>query len=398
MSRSAAFSVYVHLPFCAHKCPYCDFNTYAVPRIPEREYVDALCVELARYRDDPRFVGREVKSIFFGGGTPSLLSEGAVSKVIDRINSSFPIIDRAEVTLEANPNDGESAKLAGFKSAGVNRVSFGVQSFDNQRLQILGRNHSADEAITAIERAAQVGISNISLDLIFGVPNQSVTELESDLNQALALPIRHLSTYSLTIEPGTPFYQRQARGLLTMPPDERVALMLERIPELALARGFKRYEISNYALPGSESVHNMAYWSGGDYIGIGAGAHSYSALYGAQGAIEFGERWSNLALPQSYIEAANKGSAVSWRETLDRPALKFEFFYLGLRRTELGVSEQEYKNLFGEPFSGGVARYLNEREQDGLIEYHRGRARLTLRGVALADSVFEGLAGEADHH
>lgn len=393
MSLGAAFSVYVHVPFCAHKCPYCDFNTYAVAHIPEREYVNALCVELDHYRDDPRFAGRRVKSVFFGGGTPSLLSEAAVAQIVDRINASFPIIDGAEITLEANPNDGESAKLAGFRSAGVNRISFGVQSFDNKRLQILGRNHSAAEAIKAIERAAQVGISNVSLDIIFGVPNQSLTELESDLNQALALPIRHLSTYSLTIEPGTPFFQRQARGLLTMPPDERVATMLERIPELALAGGLRRYEISNYALPGSESVHNMVYWSGGDYLGIGAGAHSYFARYRVAGEIEAAERWSNLALPQSYIEAANKNEVVSWRETLDRPALKFEFFYLGLRRTELGVSEQDYKDLFGEPFSEDTAQYLNQRAQEGLIEYCGGRTRLTVRGVALADSVFEGLAG-----
>jgi oxygen-independent coproporphyrinogen-3 oxidase len=386
------FSVYVHVPFCAHKCPYCDFNTYAVARIPEREYVDSLCAEIASYRGDGRFADRKIRTIFFGGGTPSLFSEGSIERILNCINDCFPLLEKSEVTLEANPNDAESSKLAGFKAAGINRVSFGVQSFNDARLQQLGRNHSSQEAVRAIERAASAGLSNISLDIIFGLPEQSVHDLESDLRRALALPIRHLSTYSLTIEPGTPFFQRQARGLLTMPPDERVALMLARIPEVASVAGFERYEISNYARPGAESAHNMVYWSGGDYLGIGAGAHSYCARYNHVGQIESAERWSTLALPQSYMEAVEPGHRISWRETLDREALQFEFFYLGLRRTGRGISRAEFQRLFAAPFPESINRSLNELAEEGFVEFDGDTARLTAGGIAVADSVFERLA------
>lgn len=386
------FSVYVHVPFCAHKCPYCDFNTYAVPRMPEREYVEALCAEIESYCSDGRFAGRNIRTVFFGGGTPSLLSEGSIERVLYCINNTFPILEKAEVTLEANPNSAESAKLAGFKTAGINRVSFGAQSFNDQRLQQLGRDHSAQEAVRAIERAVDAGIPNVSLDIIFGLPEQSIQELESDLHRALTLPIRHLSTYSLTIEPGTPFFQRQARGLLTMPPDDRVALMLARIPEIASVAGFERYEISNYARPGAESVHNMVYWSGGDYLGVGAGAHSYCATYNQADQIESAERWSTLALPQSYIEAVEPGRRVSWRETLDPEALQFEFFYLGLRRTLQGVSRAEFQRLFGVPFPESTNRSLHELADEGFVVFDGDTVRLTAGGVAVADSVFERLA------
>lgn len=386
------FSVYVHVPFCAHKCPYCDFNTYAVTRIPEREYVEALCAEIARYRDDERFAGRPVSTVFFGGGTPSLFSEGSIHRILDRINAAFPIQDKSEVTLEANPNDAESAKLAGFKAAGVNRVSFGVQSFDDQRLKMLGRDHSSAEAVRAVERAVQAGVSNVSVDIIFGVPGQTLGELESDLRRTLSLPIQHLSTYSLTIEPGTPFFQRQARGLLALPPDGRVAAMLERIPEVVSAKGFAQYEISNYARPHFESAHNLVYWSGGDYLGIGAGAHSYCARHCDAGPLEFAERWSTVALPQSYIDAAGSERCVSWRETLDREALEFEFFYLGMRRL-VGVTQSQFHERFSAEFSERQKRILCELVEEGHVTTDGERVCLTRRGIALADSVFERLVG-----
>jgi oxygen-independent coproporphyrinogen-3 oxidase len=280
-----------------------------------------------------------------------------------------------------------------LRAAGVNRLSFGVQSFDDERLQLLGRDHSSHEAREAIALAAEAGFTNISLDIIFGVPGQTVAQLESDLRQALSLPIQHLSTYSLTIEPGTPFFQRQARGLLTMPPDERVAQMLERIPEVARASGFERYEISNFARPGYESLHNMVYWSGGDYLGIGAGAHSYCAQHNAAETIESAERWSNLALPASYVEGVHKGRAVSWRETLDREALIFEFFYLGMRRTVLGVSRASFSRLFGGDIPEKIKQGLEELASEGFVAFDDDAIRLTSRGIALADSVFERLSG-----
>lgn len=391
MSQSP-FSVYIHVPFCAHKCPYCDFNTYAVARIPEAEYVAAVCSEISGFSRDPRFHGRNVATVFFGGGTPSLLAEGSIDAILQCIHQTFSIAESAEITLEANPNDAESVKLGGFKAAGVNRISFGVQSFEDVRLRMLGRNHSAEEAVRAIERAVEVGIADVSLDIIFGTPDQTVEDLERDVRRALSLPIRHLSTYSLTIEPGTPFFQRQARGLLVMPPDERVVVMLEKIPLIVGDAGFKQYEISNYALPGSESRHNTVYWSGGDYLGVGAGAHSYCAQYDSLGRIEMAERWSNLALPQSYINVEEGNGRVSWRETLGREALQFEFFYLGMRRTEIGVSRREFQKLFGEPFPAGITRILEELRGEGYLQFQGDAILLTTRGLAIADSVFERLA------
>ncbi|MFN4894736.1 MAG: radical SAM family heme chaperone HemW [Pseudomonadota bacterium] len=392
--KRGAFSVYIHVPFCAHKCPYCDFNTYAVTRIPEREYVEALCTELASYSEDPRFAGRSVGTVFFGGGTPSLFTEQSIAQVIEIIDRFFSIEAGAEVSLEANPNDAESARLAGYKATGVNRISFGVQSFDDHKLALLGRNHTADEAKRALEQAARVGIKNISLDCIFGLPGQTLQELERDLYSATALPIQHLSTYSLTIEPGTPFFQRQARGLLTMPADERVAQMLQRIPDIVGSAGFKRYEISNYAKPGYESKHNTIYWSGGDYLGIGAGAHSYCADFSDTGALRSAERWSTLALPQSYIEAVQPGGRVSWRETLDRAELMFEFFYLGMRRTEIGVSKMDFQRLFEAPFPEQIELTLGELLNEGFVAIDGDKVRLTKAGINVADSVFERLVQE----
>jgi oxygen-independent coproporphyrinogen-3 oxidase len=389
----APFSLYVHVPFCAHKCPYCDFNTYAVSRVPEKEYVEAVCTELQSYREDPRFRGRPVGTVFFGGGTPSLLSAEAIRTIVHCTATVFGILEKSELTLEANPRDAERVKLEALREAGINRLSFGVQSFHDGRLQLLGRDHSSHEASQAIESAASAGFTNISLDIIFGVPEQTVEQLESDLRQALCLPIQHLSTYSLTIEPGTPFYQRQARGLLAMPPDEGVAQMLERIPEVASNYGFERYEISNYARPRYQSAHNMVYWSGGDYLGVGAGAHSYYARFGEAGAIESAERWSTLALPASYVDGVRRGAAVSWRESLDREALIFEFFYLGMRRTMLGVSRIAFQNLFTTAIPAGIEQSLDALRHDGFVEFDGDVIRLTDQGIALADSVFERLSG-----
>lgn len=321
-----------------------------------------------------------------------MLSATAIEVILDCIRKTFRILEEAEITLEANPHDAERAKLEALRGAGINRLSFGVQSFDEERLRLLGRDHSAIQAQEALRLAFAAGFNNISIDIIFGVPGQTIEQLESDLRQALALPIQHLSIYSLTIEPGTPFFQRQARGLLKMPPDERVARMLELIPHVAADSGFERYEISNFTRPGYHSRHNMVYWSGGDYLGIGAGAHSYCARYDNLGTIEWAERWSTLALPARYIEEVGKGSFISWRERLDQSALIFEFFYLGMRRTALGVSRSAFKKLFAKPLPQEVEQKLIELSHEGYVALDGDQIRLTTCGIALADSVFERLA------
>ncbi len=383
----APFSLYAHIPFCAHKCPYCDFNTYATARVPESEYVEALKKELQRFSNDERFKGRELKTIFFGGGTPSLLSGSAIESIVQAANDLFPLMPRAEVTLEANPGDVSREKLATFASAGINRISFGVQSFDDERLKLLGRDHTARQAKDAVALAHEAGISNVSVDIIFGTPGQSVSDLERDINTAAALPITHLSTYSLTIEPGTPFFQRQERGLLSMPADGIVADMLELIPELASRHGFARYEISNYARDGKESEHNNVYWMGGDYLGVGAGAHSYVASW-RDGVLSAGDRWNTVALPQTYSSNAGTSRVISWEERVEGASLWFEFFYLGLRRIT-GVTASDFQRRFGRSMWDTYGDVIRQLEQEGFVGVEADRVFLTRRGVAVADSVFE---------
>jgi oxygen-independent coproporphyrinogen-3 oxidase len=381
------FALYLHVPFCAQKCPYCDFNTYATPKAPESEYVEALIRDLRWYGTDPRFVGRKISTVFWGGGTPSLLSPAAVAAVHDEAKRIFGIEEGAEVTLEANPSEPSRERYQGYRDAGVNRVSFGVQSFSPKRLQLLGRHHSGEDARRAVGLCVEAGISNVSLDIIFGVAEQTLADLEFDLEVASALPIAHISTYALTIEPGTPFFQRQERGLLSMPTDDLVASMLEFIPAYLSERGFSRYEISNYARDDRRSRHNEAYWTGLDYLGIGAGAHSYVGRYEQERRIG-GSRWSTLALPASYMEAAGAPKSVSWREELSAESAHFEFFYLGLRRIE-GVSLDDFERLFGCSANSIYGEVLHDLSDERFIRVDGPRVALTQSGIALADSVYE---------
>ncbi len=381
------FALYIHVPFCAQKCPYCDFNTYATPKAPEAEYVEALRKELRLYAEDPRLRGRAISTIFWGGGTPSLLSPGAIESVHAEARQLFGVEEGAEVTLEANPSEPDRDRYAGYCDAGVNRVSFGVQSFAPKRLALLGRDHSAEDARRAINLCVEAGISNVSLDIIFGVEEQTIEDLEYDLEVAAALPITHISTYALTIEPGTPFFQRQERGLLATPPDDLVASMLEFIPTYLARHGFSRYEISNYCRGLARSQHNEAYWLGRDYLGIGAGAHSYVAR--GEGARRVGGvRWSNLALPASYMKAAETETPVSWREELSPESMHFEFFYLGLRRVD-GVSMNDFERLFGVSARTLYGRALQELAAEGFVRDDGDIISLTSSGIALADSVYE---------
>jgi oxygen-independent coproporphyrinogen-3 oxidase len=383
------FALYLHVPFCAQKCPYCDFNTYATPKAPEAEYVEALRNELRMYAADPRFADRKISTVFWGGGTPSLLSPEGIATVHQEARQLFGIEDGAEVTLEANPSEPSKERYRGYRDAGVNRVSFGVQSFSPKRLQMLGRDHSGDDARRAVTLCVEAGIPNVSLDIIFGVAEQSLEDLEFDLQAASELPIKHISTYALTIEPGTPFFQRQERGLLTMPTDDLVASMLERIPAYLARHGFSRYEISNYSRDNARSCHNEAYWVGSDYLGIGAGAHSYVARH-EDGRRVAASRWSTLALPTTYMKAAGTAASVSWREELSIESLQFEFFYLGLRRMD-GVSLRDFEKFFGVTSGSIYGDALRELFDEGFIRDDGDRISLTPSGIALADSVYERL-------
>lgn len=386
--KQAGFSVYVHVPFCAQKCPYCDFNTYATKSIPEADYVDALLSEM-RWHAAHTVVDRgSAITVFFGGGTPSLLSPTAIKKLINDIAIVFGISLDAEISLEANPSGMSVPTYRALLDAGVNRLSFGVQSFDDAQLSVLGRDHSSKQAIQAIKDAHRAGFKRISLDLMCGVPGQSSDGFERDVAVATSLPIEHLSAYALSIEPGTPFFQRFERGLLALPPEDEVVSMLSTLPKRLYECGFSRYEISNYARPGQESVHNTVYWEGGDYLGLGAGAHSFVSQ-GVRGD-QTARRWSNVAFPATYMKAAGDGTMISWRESLTEDALSYEFFYLGLRMTK-GVSKDDFCRRFGatrwDLYEAAIADLIRE----GLIAEDGDRLFLSERGILISDSVFEQL-------
>jgi oxygen-independent coproporphyrinogen-3 oxidase len=388
--RREPFALYVHIPFCSRKCPYCDFTTYAVEGAPEASYGTALRKELAHYAGDARFAGREISTIFFGGGTPSLFSPATIGGVISDAAKFFSLASDAEITMEANPCGVTPETLAGYRAAGINRISFGVQSFNEETLRLLGREHTPEQARASVHLAVAAGITNVSVDCIFGVSGQTLSDLQRDLDEAFSLPISHLSTYALSIEPGTPFFQRQERGLLTLPPEEVVVEMMHEIPRRAEQYGFTWYEISNYAKPACMSRHNSSYWDGVDYLGIGAGAHSYvltSTEPGAQRAV----RWTTLAQPTLYAQAVGTPASISWREELDTEGLHFEFFYLGLRRMR-GVSLDEFREQFGTEALASYEGVLSELVKEGYLEHTGSTVRLTERGIVVSDSVYERLA------
>ncbi len=381
-----SFALYLHIPFCLHKCPYCDFNTYAVTNLPEKEYVSALLAELDFRAALAEWSGRTISSIYFGGGTPSLLNPRSIERIINFTSRLFPVSDQVEISMEANPGTVDADSLTSFHSAGVNRLSFGVQSFDRDILQVLGRMHSPEQSEAAFNAAREAGFSNLSLDLIYGVPKQKVGNWEEDLQQACALAPEHISTYGLTVEKGTPFYQSYKRGLLKLPPEQALLEMMDCCTALLNAHGYRQYEISNFSKPGKEARHNLAYWNGSDYLGLGAGAHSFVRL---QDSKHFGRRWSNYALPNKYMkEAIAHGQAQSWQDNLSIEAGMFEFFFLGLRKIS-GVSFVEFKQRFGCEAKQACENIVQMLSEQGLLLLEEENIRLTEQGLKLADSVIE---------
>ncbi len=384
-------SVYLHIPFCFHKCPYCDFNTYAVPRMPEEEYVAALLAELDARAATPAFRGRTVQTVYFGGGTPSLLSPHAIDRILSAIRSTFDWERGIEVSLEANPGAVTNELLSGYRAAGVNRLSFGAQSLNPKTLRALGRIHTPEQVEQALTTARQSGFTNVSLDLMFGAPEQTLVDLEADIRAAAALGPNHISTYGLTIEKGTPFFVSHKRGVLKLPPEDTVADMLELATTLLGELGFVRYEISNYAVPGCEARHNIAYWSGDDYLGLGAGAHSYVRSHEPSDT-RWGERWSNYALPDKYMsEAQGRGAAASWNDTLDIWGAIFEYFFLGLRKIG-GVSLAEFQRTFGFSAHAVYGEQFRALVGHKLLHMNGDMVRLTAEGFMVADSVIENFA------
>src|SRR5262245_21017016 len=309
----APFSLYIHIPYCISKCPYCDFNSHVVAEIPEAAYTDTLLRELECYGADADWRGRTAQSIFFGGGTPSTFKPESIGKLLAWSAATFPIDADCEITLEANPGTVDAANFAGYRKAGVNRISVGVQSFQPRLLKFLGRIHDAEQAKQALKIVRQAGFDNFSFDLIYANPGQTLEELAADLDTALEFESPHLSAYNLTFEEGTPFHHEYRSGRLQhLSEDEEVA-MAELIESKLGRAGLVRYEISNYAWPRWHSRHNVNYWRGGDYLGLGAGAHSYRR--NADNVT--GRRWSNEKNPSRYMAQIDQcKQAVVDRETI----------------------------------------------------------------------------------
>jgi oxygen-independent coproporphyrinogen-3 oxidase len=321
--------------------------------------------------------------VYLGGGTPSLLSPNAVTRILDAAARAFGLVPDAEVSLEANPGGLDLARLAGYRAAGVTRLSLGAQSFTPAHLRTLGRDHSVEDIAAAVAAAREAGLDNVSLDLIFGVPGGTVAEWEADLTAALALRPPHVSAYSLTYEEATPFFAWRAKGRIAPVGEDDEAAMAEATGAALEAAGLARYEISSWARPGYESRHNLAYWDGSDYLGIGAGAHSFAAIPAP------GRRFANERLPARYVAAvAATGTAVASEERLTEAQARAEFCFTGLRRVA-GVDTAAFRARFGcdlEAAFPHVARLL----ADDLVERAGGRLRLTVRGLRFADAVAAG--------
>ncbi len=376
------FGVYVHWPFCLSKCPYCDFNSHVRhAAIDEARFVRAFTAEIAATA--ARIPGREAASIFFGGGTPSLMQPATVGAILDAIARHWRVARNAEVTLEANPTSVEAERFRGYRAAGVNRVSLGVQSLDDAALSALGRLHSAQEALAAVA-IARATFPRYSFDLIYARPGQTVAAWRDELARALAQADDHLSLYQLTVEPDTPFASLHAVGKLGVPDDDTARALYDATQEVCGARGLPAYEISNHARPGGECRHNLVYWRYGEYAGIGPGAHGRLDVGGRRCATateKNPERW--LAL----VEEQGHGLVVD--DTLTRSEQADELLLMGLRLAE-GIELARYAEVSGKPLD---RERIAELTRHGLIETTPDRRlRVTPAGFPVLDAVVADLA------
>ncbi len=368
-------SLYIHIPWCVRKCPYCDFNSHEARNgLPEDDYVAALTrdLELAL----PLVWGRRVYSVFIGGGTPSLFSAQAMERILGTVRMLLPLDVNAEITLEANPGTVEAEKFAGFREAGVTRLSLGIQSFNETHLKALGRIHDASEARRAVE-IAQQHFDNINLDLMYALPQQTLAEAEQDVSTALSYAPQHLSCYHLTLEPNTLFYRHPP----ALPDDDASSEMQQRIEQPLAAHGYLHYETSAFAQPGKQSRHNLNYWQFGDYLGIGAGAHSKLSFHDKV------IRQARYKQPQAYMEQVRQGAPVQSEQTLTRDDLCFEFMMNALR-----LNQGFDANLFSERTSLPlllIRKELEQAEQRGLLSRDQQRIAPTEQGRVFLNDLLQ---------
>jgi putative oxygen-independent coproporphyrinogen III oxidase len=374
-------SLYIHIPWCVRKCPYCDFNSHeARGGIPEKEYVAALVrdLELAL----PLIWGRKVYTVFFGGGTPSLLSGEAVAEVLRQVRMLLPLDINAEITLEANPGTVEAEKFALFKEAGVNRLSLGIQSFDDAHLRALGRIHSATEARRAIE-IAQQHFDNINLDLMYALPQQTLEEAQQDVQTALQYQPQHLSCYHLTLEPNTLFAHQPP----PLPDDDASSDMQQHIEEMLASHGYEHYETSAFAQPKKQSRHNLNYWQFGDYLGIGAGAHCKLSFHDKV------LRQARYKQPQAYMDAAMRGEPVQEQHEVSLRDMAFEFMMNALRLNG-GFDSALFQERTSLPLLS-IRRELEEAEKRGLLIRDLQRIAPSLQGQRFLNDLLEIFIGDS---
>ena len=382
LTQPSAFGVYVHWPFCLSKCPYCDFNSHVRHGgIDEERYIRAFASEIAATAQ--RIPGREVSTIFFGGGTPSLMQPSTVQAILDTIAKHWTVARDVEVTLEANPTSVDATRFRGYRTAGVNRVSLGVQALDDAALKELGRLHSSREALDAVAVARSI-FERYSFDLIYARPRQTPQAWAEELQRAIAEAVEHLSLYQLTIEPETPFYGLYKSGKLIIPDEDCGRELYDVTQEICSRAGLPAYEVSNHARPNAECRHNLVYWRGHEYAGIGPGAHGRLQIDGVRQATATEKR------PEAWLtQVESIGHGLVTDEALTREEQADEFLLMGLRLAE-GIDPKRYAALAGHPLN--PKRITNLQEEGALETMPDGRLRVTQSGFPLLDAVVADLA------
>lgn len=381
--QAGGFGLYLHWPFCESKCPYCDFNSHVAERVDQSAWLDAYCLELARLGAETH--GRVLQTVYFGGGTPSLMAQEVIAGIIECIRETWRTVNDLEITLEANPGSVEAARFEGYRRAGVNRVSLGIQALDDAALRALGRVHSKQQALKALE-IAKMTFDRVSFDLIYARQFQSLAEWRSELSEALGLAADHLSLYQLTIEDGTAFAARAARGKLAgLPNEDLSADMYDLTQDLCGAAGLPAYEVSNHARPGSESRHNMIYWRGGDYMGVGPGAHGRLTTTDGRYATEA------LRDPNAWLSAASSGKGGDrLREKLAPMDVALEYLLMSLRTNE-GMDLERYAAMADKPIPEQRVATLIDH---GLLLRADGKLRTSAPGRLVLNGILKDLAAD----
>ncbi len=380
--RESPAGLYLHIPFCLKKCPYCDF--YSVTDLSKKAvYVEALLWEIERWnnRSDLRF-----DTVYIGGGTPSTLSAEDVERVLEKATSTLDIISTSEITLEVNPGTVTGDELKAYRRSGVTRISLGVQSFSDRILKTLGRIHTAGEAAHVLAQVVESGFDRVGIDLIYGIPGQTMDDWRKDIDRATEFGIDHVSCYMLSFEPGTAFERNRQTGQIKPLPDSLVVDMYKMVVSELAGRGYRQYEVSNFARPGCQSRHNVKYWNGALYIGLGASAHSFDGET---------RSWNHRDVDQ-YIQSISNGCLpIAGREKLTRSQHMLEAIYLGLRTTA-GIETGEFEARFQVKFYDLFGEGLEDLDGKGLIERNKNRLALTMAGMMYLDSIVDQISDQIE--